>query len=132
MPIAGEDDRAELVACVEELYATLGQRRVASAHAETDTLVDNLLARVPAAGRLARFRRRVASAAQSDAVRRADLVLEQVERVAPHVVVGADPAQAVGADRVGLHVPRGVDELHVDVFGLTSPAEPADQCPEPR
>jgi hypothetical protein len=49
--IAGEDARAELVACVEELYATLGQRRVASAHAETDTLVDNLL---PG------FRRRVA------------------------------------------------------------------------
>jgi Bacterial transcriptional activator domain len=51
LAVAGEGDRAELVDCVEELYATLGQRRVASAQAETDTLVDNLL---PG------FRRRVA------------------------------------------------------------------------
>jgi LysM domain len=49
--VAGQGDRGELVASVEELYATLDQRRVASAHAETDTLVDNLL---PG------FRRRVA------------------------------------------------------------------------
>jgi LysM domain/Bacterial transcriptional activator domain len=49
--IADSGDRAELQACAEELYATLGHRRVPAAHAETDTLVDALL---PG------FRRRVA------------------------------------------------------------------------
>jgi hypothetical protein len=49
--VAASGDRAELQSCAEELYATLGQRRVDAAHAETDTLVDDLL---PG------FRRRVA------------------------------------------------------------------------
>jgi Bacterial transcriptional activator domain/LysM domain len=41
--LADSGDRRELQACAEELYATLGQRRVPAAHAETDTLVDELL-----------------------------------------------------------------------------------------
>lgn len=69
------------------------------------------------------------SGPQAQALGRADLVLDHVERVAPHVVVGADPAQAVGTDRIGLDVPGGVDELHVDVMGLAAPAQPAHQRP---
>jgi LysM domain len=49
--LSAAGDRAELTSCVEQLYATLGQRRVATAQAATDTLVDELL---PG------FRRRVA------------------------------------------------------------------------
>jgi hypothetical protein len=54
--VAAGGDRAELQSCAEELYAALGQRRVDTAHAETDTLVDDLL---PG------FRRRVAQPAKS-------------------------------------------------------------------
>ena len=42
---------------------------------------------------------------------RADLVLEQVEGVAPDVVPRVDPGEAVGADRLGVHVERRVDDL---------------------
>ena len=63
---------------------------------------------------------------------RAHLVLEQVEGVAPDEVGRADPLQAVGADRLGVHVPGRVDHLEVQAPGAAGAARPARSAAAPR